>query len=793
MMRNSRTNEKGKALVSVNSSTEANNDSASITSPNTHPPSGLAFLEGNVEEDTFDCLLDMASSFSDLEDFHRAVARGIPETVSNPRGYSMNPNSFQNPQIGLSSNTVNTNIQGYSLLPDCNMSWGQQCVNQGHNAISAAGGVSTSGGESSFVSFNRPQVNRDITGSSFLFHPRESNPVHTRSNESLNQSQTGIHGNFEGSFLSLGIGGIEESVSRSQLGSREVSDKLKEAASNELKMARAWKATGQTFDAGLMGFDRDNSGFSNQFFHENRMTSSNNEVAFHGRLNSVPGSSLQHILHMQQHDRKIRSGDLNHFRDGKPREAVSTELKMVHAQKATGQTLGQSVNAGFMGFQSDNSGSSNQYSNVDRMASTKNEVGVLSTLNSGLGTSPHHILQMQQNDSKNIRSGDLDHYRAFIGNQSAHSGTIGGNSAKLFNSQQHNLNKPREFEKPSWLASYHTPYEQLQYMHSTTANSPNYAGQVISQNATPSQVLGSNMFSQRTAAPQVSWVDSGPAGNNAPFPKRLGVEFNVRNSLQTSQRHLSPMGTSLQTASTGQVCQFPDKGSTRLTDHVLRPPIGRTDGASVSYPVSSQEPFFAHGQFQNALIHLAKGPQGTPSTNASTVIGQSQKPELHTRPHHKRGAVVPHPASCWVQRQKIIHPSIHHSMPKPYIPVTTAQIHPSIPVGSQTQPGGPVVGRIHPVIPCASKPYVPVATAPAVSHITWKDPEATSKLSGYKCYLCKRDLALTSEGHVYQPAVPPPVAILPCGHSFHDQCLQNITPDDQAKDPPCIPCAIGEQ
>ncbi|KAI3762773.1 hypothetical protein L1987_53214 [Smallanthus sonchifolius] len=195
MMENSRTNEKGKALVSANSSTEANNDSASITSPNTHPPSGLAFLEGNVEEDTFDCLLDMASS---------------PE--------------FE----------YYTNLQGLSLLPDCNMSLGQQCVNQGHNAISA-GGVSTSGGESSFVSFNRPQ------------------------------SQTGIQGNFEASFLSLGIGGIEESVCRSQLGSREVSDKLKEAASNELKMTRARKATGQTFDAGFMGFDRDNSGFSNHF------------------------------------------------------------------------------------------------------------------------------------------------------------------------------------------------------------------------------------------------------------------------------------------------------------------------------------------------------------------------------------------------------------------------------------------------------------------------------------------------------------------------------------------------
>ncbi|GKA57424.1 retrovirus-related pol polyprotein from transposon TNT 1-94 [Tanacetum coccineum] len=71
-------------------------------------------------------------------------------------------------------------------------------------------------------------------------------------------------------------------------------------------------------------------------------------------------------------------------------------------------------------------------------------------------------------------------------------------------------------------------------------------------------------------------------------------------------------------------------------------------------------------------------------------------------------------------------------------------------------------------------------------------PNTTPKLSGYKCLLCKRDLALTSEGAVFQPAIPPPVAVLPCGHIFHDQCLENITPEDQAKDPPCIPCAIGE-
>lgn len=72
---------------------------------------------------------------------------------------------------------------------------------------------------------------------------------------------------------------------------------------------------------------------------------------------------------------------------------------------------------------------------------------------------------------------------------------------------------------------------------------------------------------------------------------------------------------------------------------------------------------------------------------------------------------------------------------------------------------------------------------------------ADSKLvevSGYNCLLCKRDLSYTPEGPVLQPAVPPPVAVLSCGHCFHDLCLQRITPKDEANNPPCIPCAVCE-
>ncbi|PON77762.1 43kDa postsynaptic protein [Parasponia andersonii] len=77
-------------------------------------------------------------------------------------------------------------------------------------------------------------------------------------------------------------------------------------------------------------------------------------------------------------------------------------------------------------------------------------------------------------------------------------------------------------------------------------------------------------------------------------------------------------------------------------------------------------------------------------------------------------------------------------------------------------------------------------------HIKWQGFEQTSQTIGHKCFLCNRDLSFTPNGPVFQPSPPPPTAVLPCGHVFHDHCLQLITPHVQAKDPPCIPCAVGE-
>ncbi|CAI9270411.1 unnamed protein product [Lactuca saligna] len=298
----------------------------------------------------------------------------------------------------------------------------------------------------------------------------------------------------------------------------------------------------------------------------------------------------------------------------------------------------------------------------------------------------------------------------------------------------------------------------------STSTRQNYAGKhPYLQNHMPTQGPGGGLLSQnqRTAVPQVSWVSSGQGVTDLPFPKRLGVEFNGRDSPQSAERKIS-----LQTTSAGQsqTHQYPD--------NVVRPSI-----APVSYPMNPQGPLFSHGQSQ--MVQLPNNPRGQDPT--TSVDGLSNNSEYYARPYHKRSAVAPPSSTHWVQRHKMSHPTTtHHSMPirfptKPAASVTANLAHPSIPIyQSQSQTQQP-------------------APSPTVSHITWKDPETSPpELTKYKCLLCKRDLSLTSEGAVYQPTTPPVVAVLPCGHTFHDQCLQKITPQDQAKDPPCIPCAIGE-
>ncbi|TMW95854.1 hypothetical protein EJD97_008255 [Solanum chilense] len=87
----------------------------------------------------------------------------------------------------------------------------------------------------------------------------------------------------------------------------------------------------------------------------------------------------------------------------------------------------------------------------------------------------------------------------------------------------------------------------------------------------------------------------------------------------------------------------------------------------------------------------------------------------------------------------------------------------------------------------ASSPSLPDLCAKLQARL-----EEPAQIIAENCKICKRNVMFNPEGPFVRPAIAPPVAVLPCGHVFHDECLQKITPKDQATNPPCIPCVLGE-
>ncbi|KAK4337628.1 hypothetical protein RND71_042115 [Anisodus tanguticus] len=81
-----------------------------------------------------------------------------------------------------------------------------------------------------------------------------------------------------------------------------------------------------------------------------------------------------------------------------------------------------------------------------------------------------------------------------------------------------------------------------------------------------------------------------------------------------------------------------------------------------------------------------------------------------------------------------------------------------------------------------------------IHHIMWEGPDETFHSSGITCPLCENDLSDMPDEDAdeyyddVEPLVFPSVAILPCGHSFHAECLDGITPEENSSDPPCFFC-----
>ncbi|XP_074350787.1 uncharacterized protein LOC141690080 isoform X2 [Apium graveolens] len=175
--------------------------------------------------------------------------------------------------------------------------------------------------------------------------------------------------------------------------------------------------------------------------------------------------------------------------------------------------------------------------------------------------------------------------------------------------------------------------------------------------------------------------------------------------------------------------------------------------------------------------------------------------EILNRPSLKRGAVQYPVDATWVHHKKLTHnptipPSTSH---KPIPPLTSCKpIPPSMPYKAvpPSVSGKPVpppvsfkLQKAPALLPTATTTHPSMSALP---HIKWQGIDEQPEPTGDKCLICRRDLIFSAEGPVERPPISPPVAVLNCGHTFHDNCLQKITPEDQSKSPPCIPCAIGE-
>ncbi|RZC69752.1 hypothetical protein C5167_032882 [Papaver somniferum] len=108
-------------------------------------------------------------------------------------------------------------------------------------------------------------------------------------------------------------------------------------------------------------------------------------------------------------------------------------------------------------------------------------------------------------------------------------------------------------------------------------------------------------------------------------------------------------------------------------------------------------------------------------------------------------------------------------------------------------------GNVNPASAITKSPLVPraelarlLSSLPSHEHIRWEDPDKSNHTIEENCGICKRNLVYAAKGAYVQPSLPPATAVLPCGHAYHDECLEGVTPLEQAKEPPCISCWISD-
>ncbi|XP_052176140.1 uncharacterized protein LOC127790605 [Diospyros lotus] len=488
--------------------------------------------------------------------------------------------------------------------------------------------------------------------------------------------------------------------------------------------------------------------------------------------------------------------------------AASSQLNTCHVQQPAGTSLnaGQNLVGGFSSFQSNIRGFTSLGHHVGGWTLPNNNVGVRPSSNSHLNSSQFHILRPQayvEHDfptsstwnldiisDANAGYGSVDPCEGLVGGLGATSGPSNSSLSGWLDCQQtgssglesesillsctaaqptfHQLNKhfketlqnfPRESSMvasrmgfkgnpnkqdcsgPLFPASKshvgHGVSENAQTpmrQHFQPAGTLSYANDITTLCGAESSQLSKNILEQ------VFKGNAAQASGNGIFPPRLGIQVNEHISAQAAGDALFPKSADIK-ATDPRAAYAADCGLyPKEIGFQMRCP---QEAFPVRFPKALLDPTCSTGQGKSP----AKG------------YGLSQAPGAFCGLSLKRSTARPPPADPRVQRRRIAHQRRNHQS-----------------------------GLIQP----QSYPAIPFPIPAAFPHIKWQDSDGLSQPTGEKCMLCKRDLSFTPEGPVYQPTVPPAVAVLPCGHTFHDHCLQIIVPEDQSKNPPCIPCAISE-
>ncbi|KAM7475835.1 hypothetical protein LguiB_023078 [Lonicera macranthoides] len=733
--------------------------------------------------------MSMPVASSPWDNMHGAYpffAHNIPESGDNLMADLMGLNTLQNPRFDPNSMDIRTNMPILTPSEIANPHWNMTGIHQSgnHEYMVKPENLTNCGidyssfqnslknrnfrlpishtvggfqlprqcGEAKSSNNNSPLIHENLPslrGSStpMLYHTQNTGDTQIANNVKVNSNEFGLLEKIDGSFLSLGIGGNTEARYKSTLSSHEIARQLEETDSPQLNSSHAQQITrnysspGHNLVSGFPSFQGNASGLEGSVSNVVGWTSCNNNVGTvcgaNGRLSSNALHTLQAPQFRMQRNISMPSNRNSSF--ASKREATYMDLNPPK------------------GFQGDHVASSGEFS-------SSSSTGLLGSGQFGLAPQSANTSWITTQTTSDKLQKCPKNFSSESSMISPFPGIRGSSTGRGHSGALRGLGTPHHRKETA------TVILGFIILQSIIVSAMVLLGQLLSAHDGTAAQAGGHLFPKRMVIqPNEGCVAQVATGGL--FPKRLGFEVNDSGASQAADGNMFPSGMGVQAAS--KFSRPQNSGSTQFPRNFVGSPIaiGRPRGTVPSQvSIGLHGPSSTTGQVQNVVpSHFARNLQRPISTTGQGIpvanVHGPAPPASNSvgRKSLKRGAIRPPSVAPLTQRRKISQHPVQSSMP-PHPPPTQQHAPP------------------------------PPSTGPAsvAGHIKWQDPNAVSEPSGRNCPLCKRDLSFTADGPVYQPAAPPPVAVLPCGHIFHDHCLQLITPQNQAKDPPCIPCAIGE-